>query len=174
MIKDVSGREFGQNTHVEYPFLGDKNSFVRASADGKYHPLPFSADDLYYMTEALYFEAATEPEMCQMLVAEVILNRKMDSRWSNTVKGVIWDKYQFSYTFDGKPEQMLDLDARRRLEKVSAKVLGGHVKDLSNGALYYYNPDLANPDWDWDKIELVAKCADHVFYKDKDTDLDFS
>lgn len=142
-------------------------TFAMPSGDGRYHPLHFTEDDLYYMTEAIYFEAATESQECQQLVAEVILNRRSDRRWAGTVKDVIWQKYQFSYTHDGKPEQMLDLDARKRIEQLAIKVLGGYVVDTSMGSLYYYNPDLASPDWDWSKIEKVGKCDDHDFYRDR-------
>lgn len=169
----VANQGSDYSTSYQYPFQGDGFGYVMPSGDGQYHPLHFTKDDLYYMTEAIYFEAATEPEECQMLVAEVILNRKADSRWNGTVKGVIWAKYQFSYTHDGKHEIMLDLDARKRIEAVAIKVLGGNVVDKSEGSLYYYNPNLANPDWDWSKIEKVMSCGHHDFYKDKQTKGDF-
>lgn len=157
----------------ERPFTSEPNSIVRANPDGRYHPLPFTAEDVYYMTEALYFEAATESPVCQEMVANVVFNRWYDSRWKGSIKDIIWAKYQFSYTHDGKPEHMRDLDTRKHLESIAIKVLGGNAIDNSQGSMYYYNPKLANPNWDWSKIEKVGSCDDHDFYKDKLTKEDF-
>ena len=168
ILRDASG----PIVVTESPFRGEPSSYPLPSGDGKYHPLDFSESDLYYLTEAIYFEAATEPPECQSLVAEVILNRRSDPRWKETIKGVIWAKYQFSYTHDGKPEAMLDLDARMRIRNLAIEVLGGHRSDKANGSLYYYNPALASPDWDFSKIEKVVTCDGHDFYKDKELNRD--
>jgi len=60
---------------------------------------------------ALFFEARSEPVEAQLAIAEVIINRAEDSRWPDTICGVVRQgeerrhKCQFSFMCDGKPER---------------------------------------------------------------------
>lgn len=136
---------------------------ISASAEKVNHPLSYTDEDVYNLTEAIYFEAILEPVECQEQVAHVILNRKYSHLYPNTIKDVIWQHRQFSYTQDGKHELMLDLEARAKAEKVARKVLGGYSADPTGGALFYYNPDLASPVWKND-YNLVNRCGNHLFF----------
>lgn len=130
------------------------------------HPLQYSEEDLYFMTEALYFEARSEPVECQKLVAHVIASRVYSHLYPNTVVDVVWQHRQFSYTLDGKHEQMLDLEAKKIAEEVAKEVLGGYSLDVTEGALFYYNPTLATPKWK-DDYTVTQECGGHLFLRIK-------
>lgn len=140
---------------------------IRPNPDGNHHPLQYTENDHFYMTQALYYEAQNEPHECQRMVAHVIMARKYDWYYPNTVKDVIWQPKQFSYTHDGKPEHMNDDAGRFVAAMLAHQVLSGLSLDTTEGSLYYFNPDLANPDWKED-YQFVKACGGHTFYKRKD------
>lgn len=131
---------------------------------GPLTPLEYTQEDLDMMTQALYFESQKEPKECRRMVAHVIMTRKYDWAYPNTIAEVVWEKAQFSYTRDGKPERMTSIIEERKAREVAREVLGGYVVDNTEGALYYYNPYLANPVWK-DDYEFVTQCGKHVFLK---------
>jgi N-acetylmuramoyl-L-alanine amidase len=83
------------------------------------------------------------------------------------VKEVIWEDKQFSYTHDGKHETMDSEPNRYVAEVVAKQVLSGISLDTTEGSLYYFNPKLADPDWQHD-YTFVKSCGNHVFYKRKE------
>lgn len=54
--------------------------------------------ELKYITAIIYCEAGGQPTKGKIAVANVILNRVKNKRYPNSVKGVIYQKYQFSPT----------------------------------------------------------------------------
>lgn len=130
------------------------------------HPLAFSEEDVFYLTQALYFEDALGAVECQLLIAHVIQNRMYSERYPNTIKEVVWQNRQFSYTQDGKHERMLMKQTKTRLEHLARFVLGGHSVDNSGGSMFYYNPKLADPVWKNDYTPFVT-CGQHIFLTTK-------
>lgn len=159
---DIGDRQ-GRVNHT-YPNV----SPVEPNPDGNYYPLQYTEEDLFFMTQALYHEARSEPLECQQMVASVIVNRMYDWHYPNTIKSVIWDHRQFSFTQDGKHERMKDNMERAIAEEVAHNVLSGLSVDKTEGSLYYFNPKLSNPNWKHD-YTFVTQCGDHRFYKRKET-----
>lgn len=166
MVAAITGMVHNVNKGVN----PDEHKFalatLEANIDGKYYPLQYSEQDLFYMTQALYFEARSEPVECQQMVASVILNRKYDWHYPNSVKTVIWDYKQFSYTHDGKHELMNMHMEYQIAEEIAHEVLAGLVLDTTEGSLYYHNPNIVN--WAYkEDYDFVVGCGDHDFYKRK-------
>lgn len=133
----------------------------------------YSSDDLKYLSEAIYFEARSEPVECQEIVAQVILNRVEQKRFPNTIKEVVHYKKrntrgnwvcQFSYYCDGKSDVMRNIDAEIRSYQVASKVLLRKTPDLSKGADHYYAHNLVYPYWG-PKLKETYQCANHTFGK---------
>lgn len=144
------------------------NGEILPNPDFEYHPLQWTEEDLLNMAQALYFEAQGEPRECQQDVAQVIMSRKYDWFYPNTIKEVIWQPKQFSYTHDGKTENMTSTREYQTAFSIAANVLSGYVKDTTEGSLYYFNPKLV--DWEYkDDYTFVKSCGDHDFYKRKET-----
>ena len=49
------------------------------------------------LAQAIYFEARDHPTVGQMAVAQVVLNRTHDSRWPNTICGVVKEGPTYSW-----------------------------------------------------------------------------
>lgn len=121
------------------------------------------------LTEALYFEARGEPIDGQYAVAEVILNRVDHANYPDSVCGVINQgtgrqfACQFTYTCDGRPEEMTDDAAIHRLGNIARIMIDGGPRDLTAGATHYH-ADWVNPRW----ASMYPRTADigiHYFYR---------
>ncbi len=120
-------------------------------------------DDFEVMAEAIYFEARNQPLLGQVVVGCVIMNRVISDRYPDDVYGVVWQHKQFSYTHDGKPENMHEYHARVTAAKVASKVLYSDVCWPYQGILHYANLELTRASWP-DKMELVMVVGDHSFF----------
>ena len=104
------------------------------------------------LAEALYFEARGETVRGMFGVAEVILNRVDDPRYPETVCKVInqgtGERYrcQFTYTCDGRPENIGDKRAYERVGKVAKLMIDGKARRLTKGATHYHTKSV-NPRW---------------------------
>ena len=108
------------------------------------------------LARAVYSEARGEPFTGQVAVASVIINRIRNSLFPNTIRGVIFQPYQFSAVDDGqfwlKPNQTSYLAVRAALQGW----------DPSQGALYYYNPRTAESKWVFYR-DVIVRIGDHFF-----------
>ncbi|MGH1414326.1 MAG: cell wall hydrolase [Pelagimonas sp.] len=121
------------------------------------------------LSEALYFEARGETVKGQFAVAEVILNRVDSSRFPGSVCGVINQgtgrKYacQFTYTCDGRPENIHEPASWERVGKVAKLMLDGAPRQFTKGATYYHTTGVS-PNWSR-KFNRTAHIGVHLFYK---------
>lgn len=93
------------------------------------------------------------------IVTNVILNRVRDSRFPNTVREVLFQKNQFSSTWNyyqkrNKPDE----------STVNAvnDVLNGRVEDESNGSLYFHS--MKSDGW-FSSLSFVMEVEGHRFFK---------
>jgi spore germination cell wall hydrolase CwlJ-like protein len=83
------------------------------------------------LAEAIYFESRGEPEMGQLAVAQVVLNRVMSGLYPNSVCGVVYQNAhrfnacQFSYACDGIPDRVNDRTAWDKAIRIAADALSG-------------------------------------------------
>jgi Cell Wall Hydrolase len=90
------------------------------------------------LTDAIYYEAANEPDSGQRAVAQVILNRMRHPTYPNSVCGVIYQGSeratgcQFSYSCDGSMARIPARASWLRAQRVAADALAGwHGNALS-------------------------------------------
>ena len=62
--------------------------------------------DIYCGAQNIYFEAGSEPFEGMMAIADVTINRKNDTRWPDSICNVVWQDKQFSWTHDGKSDDI--------------------------------------------------------------------
>lgn len=149
-----------------------------APASGALRPaLPFvfkgSAQDrrraLRCLTQAVYYEAALEPENGQAGVAQVVLNRVRDPNYANTVCGVVFEGAervtgcQFSFTCDGSLGQAPVGWAWERARKVAEQALNGAVAQ-EVGTATHYHADYVHPWWA-PTVAKVTQIGAHIFYR---------
>ena len=93
------------------------------------------------------------------IVTNVVLNRVKDSRFPNTVKGVLLQKNQFSSTWNYYQKRNKPDD-----NTVNAinDVLNSRVEDKSNGALYFHS--MSSDSW-FSSLCFVMEMEGHRFFK---------
>lgn len=136
------------------------------------HKLP--KDQFDCLVTTLYHEARGEPNQGVLAVANVVLNRMESPRYPKTVCGVVKQQlvkgiWQFSFWKEKKLlTKPVDKQAWQRMEKLAQQVINLHYAgfDIVDDSMYYYNPDVANPNWAKSKkLQFVRKIGKHKFYK---------
>lgn len=121
------------------------------------------------LAEALYFEARGESARGLFAVGEVIMNRVDSGNYPNSLCAVINQgtgrKYacQFTYTCDGRPEQINEPQAFVRVGKVARLLIDGAPRTLTEGATHYHTKAVS-PSWAR-RYPRTASIGSHLFYR---------
>lgn len=124
------------------------------------------------LTQAVYYEAATEGADGQRAVAQIVLNRMRHPGYPASVCGVVYQGSdrptgcQFTFTCDGSlarvPAQSLWNQARR----IATEALAGKVF-AKVGHATHYHADYVLPYWA-DSLDKSVQIGRHIFYRLKD------
>jgi len=110
-----------------------------------------------------YYEAATEGIKGMQAVSQVVMNRMSESGFPGTPCDVIYQKKQFSWTFQ-RYRQKLDTNSnqwRQAVHVAKQMYLDNHrVKGLEDAL--FYHADYVNPRWN--KVVKLQKIGTHIFY----------
>lgn len=120
------------------------------------------------LTQAIYYEAANEPERGKRAVAQVVLNRLRHPAYPNSVCGVVYEGAnarvcQFSFTCDGSllgPPLARQWAESRRVAK---EALAGAVEPMV-GTATNYHADYVVPRWAF-TLGKIARIGRHIFYR---------
>lgn len=132
-------------------------------------PAARGGDQWQCLAEALYFEARGESVRGMFAVGEVILNRVDSANYPDTLCNVINQgtgrKYacQFTYTCDGKAENISEPQAWARVGKVARVLMDGAPRALTGGATHYHTKAV-NPSWA-QRYPRTATIDSHHFYR---------
>lgn len=80
-------------------------SEVTPSSSTSKKPSSYTEDELYMLSHLIYAEAGGEGDTHQRYVGSVVLNRMKHPDYPNTMKGVIFQKGQYSCTWNGHYEK---------------------------------------------------------------------
>jgi len=116
--------------------------------------------DVQLIARAINGEARGEPYEGQVAVGAVILNRVKDSRFPNSIAGVIYQPGAFTAVSDGQIN--VPIDPNSTVVKAAQDALNGW--DPTYGCLYYWNPATATSKWIWSR-QIVTKIGKHYFGK---------
>lgn len=150
-----------------------------------------SQPELYCLAMNIYHEARAEPIAGQYAVADVTINRTLDTRYPNTVCEVVmqarmkesWKtkqypdlpdserKYipirnqcQFSWFCDGRSDAVHDGDSWRKAQEVAYRIVQERkFRGITEGATHYH-ADYVSPKWRHD-FDLVGRVGSHIFYR---------
>ena len=139
----------------------------------------FTADERpqeWCLAQNIYYEARGSNRADRIAVADVVLNRVQDTRYPNTVCGVvrqgrqyadgrmIRNQCQFSWYCDGKSDWPTNLDAWVDAQQIAYNMLTWDAgRGLTEGATHYH-ADYVNPNWARTK-QLVGRIGVHVYYR---------
>jgi spore germination cell wall hydrolase CwlJ-like protein len=120
------------------------------------------------LTQAVYYEAASESPEGQRAVAQVVLNRVRDPRYPSSVCGVVYQGSerrtgcQFTFTCDGALARKPDPFLLARARMVAVQALSGRVETQVGLATHYHTKQVV-PYWRTDLVKLRTIGA-HIFY----------
>jgi N-acetylmuramoyl-L-alanine amidase len=119
-----------------------------------------NSSDIQLMARAINGEARGEPYEGQVAVGAVILNRVKDSRFPNSISGVIYQAGAFTAVADGQIN--VAISEGSTVYKAAEDAMNGW--DPTGGCVYYFNPDTATNKWIWSR-PLVKTIGKHRFCK---------
>ncbi|MFC3173129.1 cell wall hydrolase [Novosphingobium bradum] len=121
------------------------------------------------LTQAIYYEAASEPDAGQRAVAQVVLNRVAHPAFPKTVCGVVYQGSerstgcQFSFTCDGALARVPSRLFWERAQNVARAALSGQVY-APVGLATHYHTIAIHPYWA-DSLAFLGTIGAHRFYR---------
>jgi hypothetical protein len=120
------------------------------------------------LTQAIYYEAANEPEQGKRAVAQVVLNRVRHPAYPASVCGVVYEGWnqpvcQFSFVCDGALLRTPMAAQWRQSRAVAEAALAGRV-EASVGTATHYHADYVLPRWAY-TLAKVNTIGRHIFYR---------
>lgn len=119
-----------------------------------------NTSDIQLMARAINGEARGESYEGQVAVGAVILNRVKDSRFPNSISGVIYQSGAFTAVSDGQINAAISEGST--VYKAAQDAMNGW--DPTGGCVYYFNPSTATNKWIWSR-PLVKTIGKHRFCK---------
>ena len=140
----------------------------------------FELEKLFPQVECMalnvYYEARGSNLADKAAVADVVLNRVNDSRYPDTVCGVVKqglqdangnmrrNKCQFSWYCDGKHDRPQDEDRWVEAQSIAWNIVEeGKFRGITEGATHYH-ATYVNPRWA-STLQLVGRIGAHIFYR---------
>ncbi|MGE5567316.1 MAG: cell wall hydrolase [Parcubacteria group bacterium] len=136
--------------------------FLKASASDR-------AQALKCLTQAVYYEAATEPLSGQRAVAQTVVNRLRHPGYPKSICGVVFEGAmrptgcQFTFTCDGSLARAPIPGLWKRAQGVAKAALNGFV-DRQVGTATHYHADYVTPYWAPTLLK-IAQVGAHIFYR---------
>ncbi len=114
--------------------------------------------DLNLLSHLVYGEARGEPYNGMVAVAATVMNRVSDSRFPNSVSGVIYQSGAYTCVSDGQINLGYDDNSKRAAQDA----INGW--DPTSGCIYYFNPNTATSSWIWSRPQVMT-IGKHIFCK---------
>ena len=125
--------------------------------------ITLSSDEYQVLLRIVQAEAGICDEEGKLLIANVILNRMESDEFPDTVRGVVYQKKQFSPVMNGKINTCKVTE-----ETIQAVDRALNGEDISEGALYFMNRGKSasrNVRWFDANLDFLFKHGDHEFFK---------
>jgi len=127
------------------------------------------AQALKCLTQAIYYEAATQPLKGQQAVAQTVINRLRHPGYPKSICGVVFEGAmrqtgcQFSFTCDGSLARAPVPGLWNQAQAVAKKALNGYVaKEV--GTATHYHADYVAPYWA-PTLYKITQIGAHIFYR---------
>jgi spore germination cell wall hydrolase CwlJ-like protein len=157
------------------PNVGNADTSFIATAVAK-QPTKTVAEDLKCLALNIYHESRGSNLADKAAVADVVINRKKDRRYPNSICGVVQqskldhkgfpkkNQCQFSWYCDGKSDDPKDADRWEEAKLIAHQVLiDGKYRGISEGATHYH-ATYVNPKWAA-SFQQVGRIGEHIFYR---------
>jgi len=124
------------------------------------------ATPLLCLTMAIYFEARSEPEYGQILVANTIENRVRSNSYPNDYCDVVTQNKQFSFFNDASESNELkvrDMKTWNKIKTLAENYLDDPYLEMEYSGCHYHN-NTVKPKWT-KKLKLSKVVGHHKFYE---------
>ncbi len=130
-------------------------------------PIGF-VESLLWLSLNIYHESRGEPEIGQLAVAHVTLNRALGD--NKSIADVILAPSQFSWTFQKKSYAPLEVNPLQESLRIALKAMT--TSDFTKGSTFYHHVDVA-PKWAAGKA-YIGRYGSHKFYRHNTTPISAS
>lgn len=127
----------------------------------------YAQDDLKLLACLVHSEAGNQSYEGKLAVANVVLNRVNSRKYSNTIKGVIYQPGQFAVTKNGSLEKQLDKyhNYSTNSQQLTIKAAKAALSGANNiGSRLYFNAYKAAVRAGHDQNKTAVKIEDHLFW----------
>lgn len=133
-----------------------KATWTLVDAENYYNP-----DELYWLSRIIEAEAGGEIIEGKIAVGNVVLNRVKDSRYPNTIYGVIFD---FKHGIQFTPAYTGTVYNTPSQESIIAAKIALEGYEIVPGVLFFFNPRIATSNWISKNRPFAARIGLHDFY----------
>ena len=133
-----------------------KATWTLVDAENYYNP-----DELYWLSRIIEAEAGGEILEGKIAVGNVVLNRVKDSRYPNTIYGVIFD---FKHGIQFTPAYTGTVYNTPSQESIIAAKIALEGYEIVPGVLFFFNPRIATSNWISKNRPFAARIGLHDFY----------
>lgn len=159
---------FAPNNYIESQLAVHKEEPVK-----NIEKSPYNSKDLDCLTKNIFFEANTQSKRGKIAVGYVVINRKNEDNYPNSVCSIIYQKTRDKKT--GKTVAMFSWTKNKNSYKIPHQewqesraiaecVLTRKCPDYSKGATHFHNTSVA-PSWSR-KLKFVGRIDNHKYYKE--------
>lgn len=141
----------------------EKPIVVAKEASKAHTPTSDTDSDRYWLAKIIEAEAEGEPIEGKIAVGAVVLNRVQADWFPDSIRDVIFQKYNGTYQFTPAGNGRLKrIEPSEAAYEAADRALAG--EDPTEGALYFYNPKLSKSTF-FKKKELLASIGNHQFFQ---------
>lgn len=119
-------------------------------------------DDMRCLAVAVYYESKGEPLEGQLAVAQVVLNRRDSSRWPSSLCGVVYQRGQFSFTWDGRSDNPANSETWRTAQAIAMIAAADDWQAIVPDATHFHATRVRPG---WHKLQRVSAVGNHIFYR---------
>lgn len=154
------------------PSLSPKEQFMEEWRNAKFlsivdtpERINYTQDDLFCMAKNIYHEAGNQSRLGKFAVAQVTINRMKNPLWRDTICGVVFEPYQFSWANNRSIRWTTPKasEAWRESREVAREALthGFRVKGMEDAV--YYHATYVSPNWR--NVDRLVRIGAHIFYE---------
>ena len=144
---------------LEYYYLDNKSENYNKQEDEKKEAvINLNDEEVMLLSKLVAGEARGESYEGQVAVAAVVINRVKDSRFPNSLEGVIYQKNAFSVVKNGK----INTEPTSSTYRAAQEAIYG--SDPTDNAIYFWNPDISTCSW-MNTLNPHLRIGNHVFAK---------
>ena len=144
---------------LEYYYLDSKlENYTKREEDKKEAVINLNDEEIMLLSKLVAGEARGESYEGQVAVAAVVINRVNDSRFPNSLEGVIYQRNAFSVVKNGT----IYAEPTSSTYRAAQEAIYG--SDPTNKAIYFWNPDISTCSW-INTLNPYLRIGNHVFAK---------